>query len=92
MYNELIFIHSNQKISFSYNLLTKQSNFLPFLLNALSNIFFVDRVATHKYVNKNYNNRFISNYPIDKLHVWPTPYFIYLVTKIKLLQITQYNR
>jgi len=63
--------------------------------------FFAQVQSEGKYVNKNNDNRFISDYPIVKSHALPTPHLTYLVIKIKftrnhkLLNImsnfTQYN-
>ena len=64
----------------------QQIRFFYKLLNAISNIVFVDQKASNKHVNKNYTNRFISDYPIVKSHTWPTPYLTCLVIKIKFTQ------
>jgi len=37
-----------------------------------------------KYVNFKHNNRLISDYPFDKLHLWPNFYITFLVKSIKL--------
>jgi len=68
------------------------SNFSTFLLNTISNKF--NRKIKNNYVNKNTNNRSISDYPIAKLHFWPIHNFVDLAKKINFLnqlQITQCN-
>lgn len=83
-------LNTKQKNTPFYKLLNTISNFLPFLLNTISNKF--NRRTVNKYVNKNYNNRFISDYPIAKLHFWPIHDFVDLAKKIDFFKpITNYS-